>query len=164
MAFLWVHSRLGGWRESAVRLITAAISAEGGTISKADTFPGIRPETECSVHDGAIASSRRKRMVSVNQARSFLATCGILGICCAALLVAHASSPRSWKLKTGIQLKSCCHHRGRPPRSRAGEGKLGSGRRLKGLAEDQPGHYPNSEIAPRPSDRICERVEAAGER
>src|SRR3989442_15318234 len=71
---------------------------------------------------------------------------------------------RSWEPQTGIQLKSCCHHRGRPPRSRAGEGKLGSGRRLKELAEDQPGHYRNSEIAPRPGDRICERVEAASER
>src|SRR6266852_480137 len=33
-----------------------------------------------------------QRMVSVNQARSFLAICGILSICCAALLVAHSGS------------------------------------------------------------------------
>src|SRR5712691_1143426 len=106
MAFLWVHSRLGGWRESAggldycaAYIHSAPRASGGGTISKADTFPGLRPETECSVHEGAIASSRRKRMVSVNQARSFLASCGILGICCAALLVAHASSPAAGNLK-----------------------------------------------------------------
>src|SRR2546422_2284111 len=106
MAFLWVHSRLGGWRESAggldycaAYIHSAPRASGGGTISKADTFPGLRPETECPVHEGAIASSRRKRMVSVNQARSFLATCGILAICCAALLVAHTGSAAAGNLK-----------------------------------------------------------------
>src|SRR6267143_874562 len=73
MAFLWVHSRLGGWRESAGALDycgyvggyaayihSAPRASGGGTISKADTFSGLRPETECTVHEGAIASSRPK--------------------------------------------------------------------------------------------------------
>jgi len=38
-------------------------------------------------------------MVSVNQARSFLAICGILPICCAALLVAHTGSAAAGNLK-----------------------------------------------------------------
>src|SRR5216684_1980184 len=40
-----------------------------------------------------------QRMVSVNQARSFLAICGILPICCAALLVAHTGSAAAGNLK-----------------------------------------------------------------
>src|SRR6266851_399795 len=39
---------------------------------------------------GAIASSRCKRMVSVNRARSFLASCTVLAICSAALSVARS--------------------------------------------------------------------------
>src|SRR5260370_14195781 len=39
---------------------------------------------------GAIASSRCKRMVSVNRTRSFLASCTVLAICCAALSVARS--------------------------------------------------------------------------
>src|SRR5207247_10181317 len=39
---------------------------------------------------GTIASSRCKRMVSVNRARSFLASCTVLAICCAALSVARS--------------------------------------------------------------------------
>src|SRR5260370_4208637 len=39
---------------------------------------------------GAISSSRCKRMVSVNRARSFLASCTVLAICCAALSVARS--------------------------------------------------------------------------
>ena len=35
----------------------------------------------------------------LNQARSFLATCGILAICCAALLVAHTGSAAAGNLK-----------------------------------------------------------------
>src|SRR3989442_10296883 len=40
-----------------------------------------------------------QRMVSVNQARSFLAICGILPICCAALLVAHTGSAAAGNLR-----------------------------------------------------------------
>src|SRR2546427_11490208 len=47
-----------------------------------------------------------QRMVSVNQARSFLAICGILPICCAALLVAHTGSAAAGKLKPDSNSKS----------------------------------------------------------
>src|SRR5437899_5094696 len=166
MAFLWVHPRLGGWRESAGALDYCATyihSAPEAQSRRQILFPesDLRQNVLCTRVQLRPRGAKGWYLESSSLLPGHLRNFGNL-LC--RLTRCARQLPRSWELKTGIELKSCCHHRGRPPWSRAGEGKLGSGRRLGGLPENQPGYYPNSEIAPRPSDRICERVEAAGER
>src|SRR5205807_3198770 len=166
MAFLWVHPRLGGWRESAGALDYCATyihSAPEAQSRRQILFPesDLRQNVLCTRVQLRPRGAKGWYLESSSLLPGHLRNFG--NLLCRLTRCAHRLR-RCREPKTGIQLKSCCHHRGRPPRSRAREGKLASGRGVKGLAEDQPGHYRNSEIAPRPGDRICERVEAASER